>query len=77
VVAKLFCIVEYDFSWDSEVADDDLPEKLLNCCGVYVSERFCLDLFGEIFNFYDDESVVALSWSQWAYYAYSPLLNWS
>jgi hypothetical protein len=63
VIVKLFGIVEYDFSWDTETAGNVLSKKLLNCRGAYVGDRLRLNPLGKILDCYNGEGVIASSWS--------------
>jgi hypothetical protein len=59
VIVKLLGIVNGDFSWDTKATDDVLPEKLFDCCRVYVSDWLCLNPLCKILNCYNSEGVVA------------------
>jgi hypothetical protein len=63
VIVKLLGIVDGDFSRNTKMIDDVLPEKILNGSGAYVGDRLHLNPLCEILNCYDGEGVVALSWS--------------
>jgi hypothetical protein len=63
VIVKLFGIVDYDFSWDTETTDDVLSKKLLNCRGAYVGDWLRLNPLGKILDCYNGEGVIASSWS--------------
>jgi hypothetical protein len=63
VVVELLGVVHCDVSQDTIAAFDVLPEKLLDGCGVYVCNELRLNPFCEILHCYDDEGIVALSWS--------------
>jgi hypothetical protein len=47
-------------SWYTIAADDVLPETFLDGCGAYVCNGLHLNLFCEVFHYYDGEGVVAL-----------------
>jgi hypothetical protein len=63
VIIKLIGIVDGDFSWNTEVADDVLPEKILDGHRAYVGDRLRLNPLCEILDCYNGEGVIALSWS--------------
>jgi hypothetical protein len=62
-IVELLCIVNGDFSWDTEAVDDVLQENFLDGCGAYVCDRHHLNPVSEILNCDNSEGVVALSWS--------------
>jgi hypothetical protein len=60
-MTELFCIADRDCSRDTKMTDDVLLEKFLDCRRACVGDRLRFNPFGEIFNCYNGEDVIALS----------------
>jgi hypothetical protein len=63
VIVELFSAIDSEFSRDTVTTEDVLLEKFLDSHGAYVCDRLHLDPLCKILNWYNNEGVVALSWS--------------
>jgi hypothetical protein len=76
LVVELFAVVDCEFRWDSETADNISPEEFLGGLQCYCGDCPGLNPLCEIFNDDEGELEVALRCRQWSNDVQPPALKW-